>query len=272
MKNECCDEVLMKQKGWYVTIGAYLALHIGLMTNYTTPPAEHSEAAKWMFALQWFVPAFMLGLLVPRVQHSLNRVANIRVWTVVGLGFAAVCIALYFTSMLERWFAWTTLGLLVLLVIFIANSNTHLRNTSAWLLGAMVVLAAMGSWEIIYQTGLWLYHNFFGWPLSSYLVAVAKQCTWIIPALIVVLVLYQRSSLRPHLNRVVLACLGVSVVSTVIWFANGMDVPLVFWRVPGGQEVAVNEAARPWLISVSRGSQAFWLVGLATMFCRKDKI
>jgi len=172
--------------------------------------------------------------------------------------------------MLERWFAWPTLGLLILLVIFVANNNTYLGGTNTWLLGAMVVLAAMGSWEIIYQTGLWFYRDFFGWESINYLVAVAKQFTWIIPALIAVLVLYQRYGLQPHLNRSVLACLGASVICTVIWFANGMDIPLVFWRIPGRQAVAVDETARPLLISVSRGSQGFWLVGLASLFPKKE--
>ena len=257
----------MKQRYWYILIGAYLILHIGIMIRYTTPPTEHSEMVKWVFALQWLVPTFMLGLLVPRVQRFLNRVANIRVWTVVGLGVVVTCPTLYFTSMLERWFAWPTLGLLVLLVILVANNNTHLGSTNAWLLGVMVALAAMGSWEIIYQTGLWFYHDFFGWESGNYLVAVSKQLTWVIPALIVVLVLYQRG-LRLSVTRIALTCIGASIVCTTLWFANGMDVPLIFWRIPGGQTVAVNEAARPWLISVSRGSQSFWLLGIASLFTK----
>ncbi len=250
---------------WYILIGIYLTLHIVVMTSYTSPPTEHSEAVKWLFVLQWFLPTLMLVLLVPRIQRTLNRVAEIRVWTVIGLVVAVSCVALYFSGALERWFAWTTLGLLTLLVIFIANNNRELGNTNAWLLGAMVALMAMGSWEIIYQTGLWFYHDFFGWELENYCTAIAKQLTWIIPALIAILVLYQRG-LQPKVGRAALVCIGLSAVATTLWFANGMDVPLVFWRIPGGQAVAVNEAARPWLISVSRASQGFWLLGIASLF------
>jgi len=175
---------------------------------------------------------------------------------------------MYFTNLLGRWFAWPTLGLLVLLMVTIANSQAELGNVNAWLIGGMVTLMAIGSWEVIYQTGLWFYHGFFGWELGNYVTVVAEQFTWIIPALIVILVLYQRGLRLTH-SWLTVGCIGISVACTVLWFVEGMDVPLVFWRVPGGQEVAVNEAARPLMIAVSRGSQSFWLLGIMSLFTER---
>ncbi len=255
-------------KYWYSLIGAYLIMHITVMTTYTQPPTEHSETVKWLFVLQWFMPTLLLGLLVPRVQRVLKPAANVRVWTVIGFAITATCVVLYFTNLLGQWFAWPTLGLLVLLVVTIANSQTGLGSVNAWLLGAMVTLMAMGSWEIIYQTGLWFYHDFFGWELENYTTIIAEQFTWIIPALIVILTLYQRG-LQLNRNWLTVVCLGISAACTVLWFAEGMDVPLVFWRVPSGQEVVVNLEANSTMIAVSRGSQGFWLLGIASLFTPK---
>jgi len=241
------------------------------MTKYA-PMTERTELVSWFFALQWLVPTLMLVLLIPRIQKSLNRVANLRMLTVVGLVLVAVCITLYFTSMFGRWFAWSTLGLLILLMLTVANAQTERGYTSAFLLGAMVVFLSLGSWEVIYQTGLLFYYNFFGCGIMNYYVIVGEQLLWFIPALIVVLVLHQRG-LRLHVSRITIACMAVSIVCTLLWFVNGMDIPLLWWQGPNGLEgPVVNEAARPLLISVSRGSQSFWLLGITTMFTRAPRL
>jgi len=258
----------MKLIHLYTLVGAYLIMHIGVMTKYTTMH-ERTELDAWLYALQWFVPTLMIGLLIPRVQRLLSHVANLKIWTVVGLVIVTACIVQYFTNASGRWFAWSTLGLLVLLMLLVANSQAKLGNVNTWLLGAMVVFLALGCWETLYQTGLLFYYNFFDCGIMSYYVTIAEQFTWIIPALIVVLVLYRRS-LKLHVSRITAACIGISIVCTVLWFANGMDIPLLWWQGPEGLEgPIVNEAARPWLISVSRGSQSFWLLGVVSLFLPK---
>jgi hypothetical protein len=137
----------------------------------------------------------------------------------------------------------------------------------------MTTLLALGSWETLYQTGLLMYHDFFGMGTLNYYTTVAMQGLWIIPALIVILVLCQRSAKAGglvHVNKLTLTCLGVFVAATALWFAEGMDIPLLWWQGPSGLEgPVVNEAARPWLISVSRLSQSAWLLGIASMFLHK---
>jgi len=249
----------------YTATGVYLIMHIAVMTKYAPAP-EPTELSKWIYALEYLLPPFMIVLLVPRVQWWLNRVANVRVWTYACLAGVVACVATYFVNTQGRRFAWSTLGLLVLLVILVANTQRRHGNVSAWLLGGVVALLALGSWEILYQTGLLVYYDFFDMGMMSYCVTVAMQGLWIIPALIVILVLYQRG-LRPSASRLTLTCLGVFAVATALWFATGMDIPLLWWQGPNGLEgPVVNEAVRPWLISASRLSQSAWLLGVASMF------
>lgn len=256
---------MVKAKWWYLIIGAYLILHIGVMTKYSDLPEVMSEALLWVFALQWFIPTFMLILLVPRIQRWLNPVAMASPWTFLILSVVVGCTALYFTGAAERWFAWPTLGLLILLMLAVANTQVRPRSTSAWLSGAMIVLFAMGCWEALYQTGLLFYYDFFGSGIMSYWVAIGKQLLWVIPALIVFVVLYQRG-LRPEVNLVALTCIGLSIVCTIVWFVGGMDIPLLFWK---GYFVSINHDANPLLISISRGSQSFWLLGVASLYIRR---
>ena len=245
----------------YAFIGAYLVMHIAVMTQYAPIP-DQPEALSWFNVAQRFGPVLLLSLLIPSIQRLLNRLANIDVWT--GLGWVAVsyCLLTYFTNAPERWFAWSTLGLLILIVIAVARAQSHLGNVSAWLLGGMVALLAIGGFEILYQTGLLFYYDFFDCGIMSYYVTIALQLTWIIPALIVILVLYQRG-LRFRINRFTLTCLSISAIATVVWFANGMDIPLLFWQ---GHFIEVNETARPLMISISRASQGFWLLAVVSTF------
>ena len=118
-------------KLWYVLIGAYLVLHIGIMTEYAARYGS-TEFGRWLYALQWLIPTLMLGLLVPRIQKVLNVVANIKVGTSIGFVIIAICIVQYAVNEPGRWFAWSTLGLLVLLMLTIVNSQARLGNTNAF--------------------------------------------------------------------------------------------------------------------------------------------
>lgn len=242
-------------------IGAYLVLHITVMTKYAPIP-DSPEAFGWFNLAQRLLPTLALGLLVPSVQHALNRAANLKIWTIVGLVAMAACAAMYFFNTPGRWFAWSTLGLLTLLTITVANNQPHLGNVSAWLLGGMATLFAIGSWEILYQTGLLVYYDFFGCGITSYYVTVVLQLTWIIPALIVILTMHRRG-LQLRISRTTLGCAGIAIIATVVWFTSGMDIPLLFWQ---GHFMEVNEAVRPLMISISRASQGFWLLAVTTCF------
>lgn len=236
-------------------------MHITVMTKYAPIP-DSPEAFGWFNLIQRLVPTLMLGLLIPKIQRYLNRLANLKVWTIVGLTAVAICVAIYFSNTSARWFAWSTLGLLVLLTIAVANNQPRLENVNAWLLGGMVALLAIGSFEILYQTGLLIFYDFFGCSLMTYYVTIALQLTWIIPALIVILTLYRRG-LQFRVSRLTLICLGISTIAAILWFANGMDIPLLFWQ---GRFVEVNEAARPLMIIISRGCQGFLLLTVTTCF------
>ncbi len=252
---------LLKRHKWISLCLVYLVMHITVMVNYAPVP-DSPELFGWFNVVQRLAPTLMLGLLIPGIQHILNRAVNVKVWTIVGLIAVAACIAMYFLNTSARWFAWSTLGLLMLLTITIANSQSRLGNVNAWLLGGMVALLAIGSWEILYQTGLLIYYDFFGSGITSYYVTVVSQLTWVIPALIVILTMHRRG-LHFKINRFTLVCAGIAIVATVIWFATGMDIPLLFWQ---GHFIEVNETARPLLISISRSSQGFWLLAVTSCF------
>lgn len=256
-----------RRRFWYICIGVVMAVHIGIATAYAPLP-DDPGMFEWINVAQRFGPALVLILLWTKLQRVLNPVLNVKFWTITCLTVAAVTFVTYFAVGEQRWFAWTTLGLLIVLMAFVANSQPRLPNTSRWLLGAMVVLFAMGVWECLYQIGLWVFYDFFGCSFTNFYVTIALQFTWIVPALIVILVLYQRG-LRFRIPNSALVCLAISVAATIVWFATGMDIPLLFWE---GQFVAVNEAARPLLISVSRASQSFWLVGVALILATPKEV
>jgi len=252
---------------WLILIVAYLGIHIGVSTTYSPIP-DNPEMFGWLNVYQRFVPAAILILLVPQVQRFLNPLANVKIWTILGFAGVIACLTIYFTNIPSRWFAWTSLGLITLLMVYIANKHKTLGNVNSWMLGGMTVLGAMGVWECLYQVGLWFYYDFFGCGNMSFFVTLVMQFTWIIPGVITALVMYQRG-MRLRFNLLSIVCIGVSLVATIIWFATGMDIPLMFWE---GHFLEVNEAARPLLISISRASQSFWLVGIALLVgARKER-
>lgn len=253
-----------------ILIGLYVVMHIVMGSNYVPTP-EPSETVKLLAASQWFIPTLMLVYLVPRVNKWATPVAEGSLWPGVIFIMVAGCIVLQLLGIPGLWWAWSTLGLLLLIIMSVVNRNvTRLGSLNAWLLGVMVMLLGMGSWEAIYQTGLLFYHDFFGSDTVNYVIVMAEQLTWIIPALIVILVLYKRYGNYVSLERGALVCIGVSVVCTTIWFANGMDIPLVWYQGPEGiVGPFVNANADPVMLSVSRGSQGFWLLGTAMLF-RKE--
>lgn len=256
-----------RRRFWYICIGVVMAIHIGVSTTYAPLP-DDPEMFGWLSVVQHLLPTLALVFLWTRLQRALNPVLKVKPWTVAMLVLVVAAFVVYFTLGAQRWFAWTTIALLMLLMTFVANSRTSLPNVSRWVLGAASVFLAMGVWECLYQVGLWVYYDFFGCSLMSFVVTIGLQFLWIIPALIVVMVLYQRG-LRFRIPNVALVCLAISVIATIVWFLTGMDIPLLFWK---GQFIAINEAARPLLISVSRASQSFWLVGVALVFAAPKEV
>jgi len=252
---------------WYVCIGVVLAIHIGVSTTYAALP-DNEEMFGWLNVVQHFLPTLALVFLWTKLQRGLNPVLKVRPWTTAVLALVVTAFVIYFTIEAQRWFAWTTIGLLALLITFVANMRPDLPNTSRWVLGAATVFLAMGIWECLYQVGVWLFYDFFGCSTMSFVVTIGLQFLWIIPALITILVLYQRG-LRFRIPNIALMCLAISVVATIVWFVTGMDIPLLFWE---GRFIGLNEAARPWLISVSRASQAFWLVGAALILSTPKEV
>lgn len=250
-------------------IPAYLVTHIGLFTEYTATP-EASETVKILALLQWFVPVFMLGLTAPKIAKLFAPILRVPFWTAAGLILVVLCVFLETFGLAGLWWSWTTLGLLTLVLFSIANLVTdRVNDLDALLVGVMVMLMAMASWEAIYQTGLLFYHDFFGSGMRNYLVVIGEQFTWIIPATIVLLVMYKKYGRIVRINKLVIACLAISIICTSIWFATGMTIPLYWWK---GVGPFVNPDADAILIAVSRGSQSFWLASFILMFLRRDEV
>lgn len=251
----------------YVLTGTYILLHIFAFTSYTPTP-QLPEAGKLLAASQWLVPTLLLAVLVPRVNKWLTPILKVRFWTCVGFGLVAACVTLELMDVPGLWWAWSTLGLLTFIVILVANAlSSKLGQVNALLLGAMVTLLGIASWEILYQTGLFFYHNFFGSGAINYIIVVAENLTWVIPALIVTLVLYMRYGNFVRANIITLACIALTVVLTSMWFADGMQIPLVWYKGVGPFVTDANW----WAISISRGSQVFWVLGIATLFLRRQR-
>jgi len=254
MKNTMC-----------LAVGAYVAMHI-VMTRYTATP-ESSEAVKLLAASQWFVPTLLLAGLVPRVQKLLAPILKVDYWSIFGLIMVFGCVILQLAGVPGLWWSWSTLGLLIIVVMVVANMNKdQLGQPSALLLGLMVMFLGMASWEALYQTGLLAYHDFFGSRTINYAVVIAEQLAWIIPAVIIMLVLYQRYGHIARISTPALVCLLISVACTTVWFVNDMAIPLMWYQGPEGIVGPFATDASPLMLSVSRGSQSFWLLGVMSLF------
>jgi dolichol-phosphate mannosyltransferase len=124
-----------------------------------------------------------------------------------------------------------------------------------------MLITAVATWEVLYQVGVWFYHDFFGATLWNFIIVMFLQLLWILPCAIIMGVLASRYKLKLRVTPVTVGSLVVMITATVIWFANGMHVPL-YWDGPNGPFVSL---ANPEMIMVSRASQGFWyltLVGL----------
>ena len=249
--------------GLMILLVIYMGLHVFVFIDYTITP-EPSESMMLLAASQWIVPPILMILAVPGVARFVKPVVKVGPWTVLGLILIVGCIVCQVLGYPGLWWAWTTMAMLTFVVLVVANSNKdRLGHLDASLLGLMVMFLAMASWEVIYQTGLLFFHEFFGSGAVNYMIVMAEQLLWILPAIVVILILYRRYKYRPRLGGLAVASFIASIVCTIVWFANGMDIPLHWWK---GLGPFVNEDVSRYMIMASRASQGCWLLGVTLLF------
>lgn len=253
-------KVLESPKLWYALLGVYLAMYVTILSPYVAVPGESSTAVQLLRALQWLIPLLLLVFLIPGVAKAARRLFNVKFWTTVGLAAAVACTALELLRLPGLWWSWSTLGLAAVVFTVVVNL-TALAPTERFLLSTVVVLAGLAGFELLYQTGLVFYWNFFGSGLANYTVVVAENLMWLIPSLIVIFVLQQRHGIV-HLSAVTVVHLTIFAACTAVWFANGMDIPLRWWQGVGPFDAYPREL----MIAVSRGSQGFLCAGIASLF------
>ena len=238
------------KKTLYVVLAVYLILHIAVFTYY--PAMKQPSQTVLMFdAAQWLVPMLCFVFLIPKFER-----VPIRILTYLGLAFTVLCAVLAGLKVPGIWWAWSTLGFIMIVALVVLNETKLLSLSLA------VVFLGFGSWEIIYQLGLWFYHSFYGGDLGNLTAVLAENLTWIIASVIIIAVLQRRYKIfRP--GTVAYVLFGISIICTAVWFATGMDIPLLWWKGVGPW---TNPAARPLFIMISRGSQAFWMLGTAALF------
>ncbi len=240
--------------GTKIALALYLWAYVTTLSSYTMI-AKSNDFVQLLAALQWFLPMIMLLFMGPKVHHIFSKTF----WRDAALVVTTVCFALSIWGVPGLWWSWSTAGLIALIFAFVIDS------TDSVILALSAVLLGFGSWEILYQTGLYFYHEFFGSGLTNYLVVVAENMMWIIPALIVVVVIRSRQQAFQPQYVLIALCALFSVACTTLWFSNGMDVPLLWWQ---GQGPFLSDAS-PQMIAVSRGSQGFWCVAIAMIFGRR---
>lgn len=236
----------------YSVLAVYTILHVAVFTHYPATP-QLSQTASIVSALQWLIPTVLFVLLIPAIERIK---LPIRLITFAGLAFVVVCVILSILKLPGLWWSWTTLGFITLIILLVLNETKLLSLSFA------VAFLSLGSFEIIYQTGLWFYYNFFGSGLANFVVVITENLLWIVPSTIMVLILQRRYKIfKP--NILSLTLFSISVICSVVWFSNSMDIPLLWWK---GFGPWMNESARPLFIAISRGSQTFWILGIMTLF------
>ena len=244
---------------WYILLFVYLILYATILTPYVAvvDQSKQSIPAQYLMGLQWFIPSLLLVFLIPGVAKIAKPIFNIRFWTVIGLILLTICVVLELTKRAGLWWSWSTIGLAAVIFVVVIN------ETKSVLVGAASVLLGLGIFEILYQTGLAFYWQFFGNGFVNYVVVVAENLLWVIPSIVIIVV----SRKKVSFNLSTAICLSVLILCTVVWFINGMDIPLKWYLGTG----PFDAHPRDLFLAISRGSQGFCCASVATLFLRCKK-
>lgn len=248
-------------KATYIIALAYLVGYMTILANYILlDRAKVTDVIHTAFDLQWYLPLIiMLPFMHNKILSLVNKIANLKIINTGYILIIFACIFLHFLHVPGWWWTWTTIGLLASIIVLITNIlATKIKTGEAALLSLGIAFVFMGTWEIVYQTGLLMYHSdlaFGRYGFQSYIQVVLKNILWALQGLaITFFVLYRnRKTIKVSFNNASKISFAIYIILTAYWFLSGM--PTV-WKTPEFS----------FMMLVIRATKVFYALGIIAMF------
>lgn len=222
------------------------------------------------------VPYLLLITLLPAIHNRLDKI-NIKVVNGVSLAFIGLCIIYQITGVSGQ--AWSTVafsGILVLVLFNNIRSSHKISQTIAFVFSFMVVWLGWVIFEVLFQAGTWFYYPIlYDGLFTNFLKVIVKLIEWLIPALLFIgATMYEKKTIMPRIKlgniRYFAILIGVGIIATVIWFYNGMLIPLPVGNDGVMYATEINYFTQNHLwFSISRLSQTSIMLALPVLFLRK---
>jgi len=251
----------------FVLIGIYMVVYCTILVHYNLEP-KLINTPRWILVYRWYLPMLLfIPLVVPKVRGFLDKLTNVTAWTFGGVAVVVTGTIIHLTSSAGFCGSWSTLSLLLVVTILVMNlTKTKVTSGEGLLLGCGCALVVSGVLEIVYQTGLIFYHDYFGEGMVNYSITMSRQILWILTGGLVIVKLAIQHRGLVHLNGLVMVCLSIAAILDIIWFASGMFINVHFYK-------GVPSISEPNLLmtSVIRSSKAFLYLASVMLFLSSTK-
>ncbi len=197
-----------------------------------------------LFDLMPFIPIFAMILIYYQHRYGqsilgrlADRLANIRVWYYIGMVIMPLSIIMFILKVPGVWWTWSTLGLHLATMILLAGFlRDRLRPASALLVAGAIISLAAGSWEMVYQIGLYIvYYRPEGVGMHGLAGAILFIYPMALGGIAVMLQIYLRHpstgssrSIAPKFNRWSVALLTFSILGLIMWHVTGFWVDVLY--------------------------------------------
>ena len=259
----------------YWIFGTMVLLHLVVFIQY--PFADGSsfftslgERAKSI------VPYVLLITLLPAIHKRLDKIST-TVINVSSLVFIALCIVYQIAGVSGQ--AWSTVAFSGLLILVLFNnilSRHTISKTIAFVFSFMIIWFGWVIFEIIFQTGLWFHYPIiYGNVFTNYLNVMAKMLQWLFPtALFMFAVMREKREIIPYFKRTdyrsFTILVAIFIITTGIWFSNGMLIPLPVDENGVMYSLDVGYWTQEHLeFSISRLSQISIMTAFAVLFFKR---
>lgn len=212
------QKIMTTTRVFYIILGVYILLYCVVLNRYIAPSYYYVEYF-WFIPTIIFSVAFILAMFVSPVARVLDKVANIKAWTILALTIMVACGMLQIFGVKSVWGSSLSIGLTFASVVLVMHfAKGRLTPGKALLLGCGCAWAAEGILEGIYKSGFLFYHDYPG-GTSTYYTDLAKVVfLWIIPGVVITVILGGQLA---HGNIPFVVCATLIAVLTMVWFLTG---------------------------------------------------
>lgn len=252
-------------------------LHLVIFIQYPATPGASNLTIYGEYA-KMTLPLLLLITLIPKIHTWLDSIVTKYIpINLSGLVFLFACLGLQIANVPGQ--AWATLTFTTAIILLLYNylrSNHTISQTLAITLSFMTVWLGWVLFEVIYQTGLWIYYpETWESNIRGFIRTMITMAQWALPAAAYIYVVTKRPELikadiQPKLttrvNKLTIILLAVCTIATILWFSRGMLVPIPI----GADSKLYTLEINYWTIrhldfSISRLSQISMIMATASI-------